>query len=526
MRNLFVFSVLVFIMACSGRNEMEKKPNILILFSDQHNKKVMGYEGHSDAITPNLNRLASESFVFDRAYCTTGICAPSRSSLMTGIYPRTLGILSNNERTNVMKEVQSMSTMLKNVGYKTYAFGKRHTALGVDAGWDINKSHLCGESPDDNYVTWIESQGYGEEFFLDWSAEFGKGSPCSEYSKKSQKTADLGTRLSALPEGYTMEAYTAKNTIEVINAHQNSDQPFLIWANFYRPHQPYTPLEKYMSMYDVSEWGEGTFAESGIKKPETFHEPIENLPPFLQAQRRGGNKVWNMDKAFGDEQLWRNYIGAYYALISEVDYHVGQIVKELENTGLKKETIIIYTSDHGDFVGSHGMVEKAAMGHNVYEDILQIPLIIHYPGQDEGQVRYDLVSQVDILPTILDIIGVEKPELTHPIQGISLHAAMKENSGLNRDFIVSESWSQATIITQDNKLGIMLDPTDRMKQFDYRSFGDMFFDRKDDPSEIDNLINDSRYESMIDELRKNYQQFEQQVPDTGKRQAIAQHRGD
>ncbi|MEQ9303823.1 MAG: sulfatase-like hydrolase/transferase, partial [Marinoscillum sp.] len=167
-----------------------------MLYADQHNKEAMGYEGHPDVFTPNLDRLAEDSYVFDRAYCTTGICAPSRSSMMTGLYPRTLGILSNSERTQVMKEVTSLPSMLQNVGYETYAFGKRHTSLAVDEGWDVHKSHLCDESPGDNYVTWVAQQGCGEEFAQDWAAEFGKGPSCSPQAHKSYPTADLGTRTS------------------------------------------------------------------------------------------------------------------------------------------------------------------------------------------------------------------------------------------------------------------------------------------------------------------------------------------
>lgn len=118
------------LLACENGTENlltnKQKPNVLILFSDQHNKKVAGFEGHSDVKTPHLDKLAAEGFVFDRAYCTTGICAPSRSSLMTGIYPRTLGVLSNNERTTVMDEVVSFPTILKKHGYKTYALSLIH----------------------------------------------------------------------------------------------------------------------------------------------------------------------------------------------------------------------------------------------------------------------------------------------------------------------------------------------------------------------------------------------------------------
>lgn len=273
-------------------------------------------------------------------------------------------------------------------------------------------------------------------------------------------------------------------------------------------------------MYDVSGWGKGTANGDKIMKPESFYEPTENLPPLLQSQRNGGNKVWNMDKAFQNEQLWRNYIGAYYALVTEIDFYIGEIIMALEKSGMKDETIIIYTSDHGDFVGNHGMVEKAAAGQNVYEDILNIPLIIRYPGQSQSERKYELVSQVDIMPTILEMIGIKADDFNHPIQGKSLHKLMKDNVGFNRDYIVSESWSQAAIITKDYKLGLMLDPTDFKRKFDYRDFGDMFFDRSNDPLEIKNGINDSQYKGQISLLKSYYNQFQESYPDIGKQQVI------
>jgi arylsulfatase A-like enzyme len=183
LRKSFLGMMILFPFILSGlplkkdSKEVQKKPNVLILFSDQHNKKVMGFEGHPDVITPNLDKLAKEAVVFDKAYCTTGICAPSRSSLMSGLYSRTLGLLSNGEKTTVMNEVVSLATVFKQNGYKTYAFGKRHTSQAVDSGWDVQQSHLCNETPGNSYTEWVEKNGYGKEFAGDWSAEFGKGSP-------------------------------------------------------------------------------------------------------------------------------------------------------------------------------------------------------------------------------------------------------------------------------------------------------------------------------------------------------------
>ena len=502
----------------------QKKPNVLILFSDQHNKDVMGFEGHPDVLTPNLDKLAKQSVVFDRAYCTTGICAPSRSSLLTGLYSRTMGLLSNGEKTSVINEVVSLATVFQQNNYKTYAFGKRHTTGAIDAGWDLQQSHLCEETPGNSYTEWVERNGYGKEFAADWAAEFGKGSSCSSFSGEKIPTGDLGTRISALPENMTMEAFTTQHTIQMIREQAKSNQPFFCWATFYRPHQPYTPLKKYMDMYDVSVWGEGRKHGSSIRKPSSLYESKENIPPMMQSIRDGGNKVWNVNKAFADEQLWRNHIGAYYALVTEVDHCVGEILQALDEAGIAEETIVIYTSDHGDFVGNHGMVEKAALCQNVYEDILNIPLIIRYPGnKQKGKRTAELVSLVDIYPMLVDLLGLKMPELKYPIQGQSFAATLTKGKPMKREYFVSESWSQATVITKDYKLGMMIDPTDAQRKFDYRSFGDQFFVRKSDSLEIDNQINNDVYKSEIEKLRNYYQDFITKVPDIGKREVILKH---
>ena len=499
----------------------KKKPNVIILFSDQHNKDVMGFEGHPDVLTPNLDKLAQQSVVFDRAYCTTGICAPSRSSFMTGIYPRTMGLLSNSEQSSVLNEVVSLASLFHQNNYNTYAFGKRHTTGAVDAGWDVQQSHLCDETPGNSYTEWVEKKGYGKEFAQDWAAEFGKGSNCSSYAGGKIPTADLGTRISALPENMTMEAFTTMLTVEMIKEQARSDKPFFCWSTFYRPHQPYTPLKKYMDMYDVSEWGDGKKNGSTIRKPASLYEPKENLPPMMQSIRNGDNKVWNVNKAFADEQIWRNHIGAYYALVTEVDHCVGEILKALDEAGITEETIIIYTSDHGDFVGNHGMVEKSALGQNVYEDILNVPLIIRYPGnKQKGKRNVELVSLVDIYPTLVELLGLKMPIMKYPVQGQSFAQALTKATPMKREYLVSENWSQATVITKDYKLGIMLDPTDYQRKFDYRSFGDQFFVRKSDSLEINNQIKDNAYKTEIEKLRAYYHDFTLKIPDTGKQEVI------
>lgn len=496
---------------------LKNKPNVILLFSDQHNKSVMGFEGHPDVITPNLDKLASQSTVFERAYCTVGISAPSRMSLMTGLYPRTLGLFSNEGHTSVTdKDAVSLATVFQNNGYDTFAFGKRHLEGVVDEGWTVKKDHLYKKG-ENTYVEWIEEQGYLHEFAIDWASEFGRGPNGSKEFNKKYSTADLGTRVSELPEGYTMEAWTAQNTIDMIRSRKNSDKPFFCWASFYRPHQPYNPQKKYLDLYDITSWGNGTRNGGSIKKPENFYHPIEFLPPALQDQRKGNNKVWNMDKAFNDEQLWRNYIGAYYALVTEIDYWIGQIIKTLEDEGIADETIIIYTSDHGDFVGNHGMVEKCAIGHNVYEDILNVPLIFKYPGKkSKSKKNYELVSLVDLYPTLVELLDLQLPDnMKYELQGESLVNVIFKDKPVKRKYLVSESWSQASVITERYKLGIWKDPTIVHPKNDYRDFGNMFFDYKKNRLEVENNYNDCKYKKKIKRLFDYYNEFVNSIPNIG-----------
>jgi arylsulfatase A-like enzyme len=319
----------------------------------------------------------------------------------------------------------------------------------------------------------------------------------------------------------TMEAFTTQLTVKMIKDNAKSNQPFFCWSTFYRPHQPYTPLKKYMDMYDVTAWGTGRINGSSISKPASLYEPKENIPPMMQSIRRGDNKVWNVDKAFADEENWRNYVGAYYALVTEIDHCVGEILKALEEAGIDDETIVIYTSDHGDFVGNHGMVEKAALGQNIYEDILNVPLIIRYPGNKQNGKRVaELVSLTDIYPTLIDLLGLKMPETKYPVQGQSIAKTLTKGKPVNREYIVSESWSQATVITREYKLGMMIDPTDAMRKFDFRSFGDQFFVRKSDSMEVQNQIKNEVYQAEIEKLRAYYQDFSAKISDVGKQEVI------
>ena len=251
----------------------KQKPNILLFFSDQHQADCLGFQNHPDVITPNLDKLAKSGAVCNRAYCQDGVCVPSRMSLMTGLYPRRLGILHNPDKSSVIDDVASLQSVLRDNGYYTAAFGKRHLKGSADLGWDYHRSHIKKESPGNSYGEWIEQQGYLDEFQRDWSAEFGGKYPI----------ADLGTRISKLSEDKTMEAFTASETVKLIREQKNRDKPFFCWCSFYRPHQPYNALKRFLDMYDYFKWGMGTAKGDAIKKPVTLNQSPDDLTPALKA---------------------------------------------------------------------------------------------------------------------------------------------------------------------------------------------------------------------------------------------------
>ncbi len=520
--SLAAFSVVAPI---GAKPKTTKKPNVILIFSDQHKADVFGYQGHADVKTPNLDAMAKAGVVFNRAYCQNAISAPSRMSMFTGLYPRTIGAMDNAPlTTDIVKNAVSLQAALQANGYDTYAFGKRHLDSGADKGWTNEKSHLANESLSENYVSWIEAQGLADEFGEDWAAEFGKYPDGNSKAGTKFPTAKMGTRTTRLPENMTMEAYSTELTLDVIRNHKKSDTPFFCFTSFYRPHQPYNPLPKYLSMYDITKWGKGTLQNDGLEMPESMHQPADELPPMLSALRKSKSGIWCLGLAAEDEQLYRNYIGSYYALVTEIDARVGDIFAELEKTGMAENTIVIYSSDHGDFVGGHGMIEKAAMGHNVYEETLQVPMMFFWKGKfPAGYENNDLVGLIDLYPTIMELTGSKKPQTNYNLQGISLAKTLTAKKRTNRKYMVSENYSQATVITKDYKLGVMLDPTAAAANRDYREFGNMLFERKSDKHEVKNRINSTALQPVIKKLTSYYAEFEKQISDEGKAEMVKNH---
>jgi arylsulfatase A-like enzyme len=258
--------------------------------------------------------------------------------------------------------------------------------------------------------------------------------------------------------------------------------------------------------------------------PESITEPLENLPPEMRSWRRNTRRPWNLGTAAKDHDLYRRYVAYYYALTSEVDACVGRVIDGLERMGLSENTIVIYTADHGDFVAAHGMVEKCALGHNVYEDTLRVPLIVSWPRHLlEGVVNKSLVELVDLYPTLIDLLDLKRPKEAPELPGISLLTSLVENKPTGRKYAISENWSQATVITERYKLGVWIDPgpIPKYERRDNRErFPDQLFDREKDPLELKSQIDDPKYASVRRQLQSYLEEWIASTPDTGRREFV------
>jgi arylsulfatase A-like enzyme len=223
-------------------------------------------------------------------------------------------------------------------------------------------------------------------------------------------------------------------------------------------------------------------------------------------------------KAALNPDLYRRYIAYYYAQVSEVDDGIGQVLRCLDELGLRDNTIVVYASDHGDFIGRHGMVEKCAVGHNVYEETLHVPLIISWPRHFQANGSCEsLVELVDLYPTLMELAGVTRPAGTPRLAGHSLVRTLKEGKPTGRPYAFSENWSQTTVIGERYKLGVWQDPGPAYPKRDWRGkTPDQLYDRVNDPGEVHNLCGAPEVAAVEKELREALAAWQEQTSDAGK----------
>jgi arylsulfatase A-like enzyme len=438
------------------------QPNILFIFSDDHAPKTISSYGPSLIKTPNIDRIAEKGVIFRNCFVTNSVCTPSRAVLLSGTYNAVNGVrvFGNNfdgSQTTFQK-------ILQQAGYETAIMGK----------W-----HLGSEPTGFDYYNISEYGTYYDPRLKSSEDEWVKG---------------MGGKKT---EGYFTDILTdiAINWLKK----RKQDKPFCLMVHHKAPHGPYRHPEKY----------DPVLADVDVPKPKTFHDDFTGKNPWLANNDCGWSKLQYIKPGhFAEpvpeeielgtlaykEYAYQHVIKGYHRMVKSLDENIGILLDYLNTSGLDKNTIVIYSSDNGYFLGEHGMFNKQWM----YEESIKVPLIMNFPRKNyRGKVIDELVSILDFAPTFLDYAHAEIPP---EFQGMSLRPLVEnKNKGKWRKsffyhyyemFDVPEHW------------GIR---TDRYKLICFPEEEDSYFwklyDLELDPGEMQNQVNNPVYASVIDSLK-------------------------
>ncbi len=450
------------------------KPNLLFLQTDQHRYDTMAAYGNHRFRVPVMNRLASESVVFDRCYVSQPICTPSRATLMTGLWPHQHGCIDNN--IPLSPSIPTLPERLNDPDYRTGFFGKWH--LGDE---------LFAQRGFQEWVT-VED-GYNEHFSA--GRDHAKRSDYHHFLIRAGYEPDDGEIFSRLfsvqrPIEQCKPAFIASRAAHFILRHRSD--PWMLNVSFLEPHRPYEgPLNDLHS------------AEEAPMPPNFPGLPVEKEPRIYERSRQSSrSKGYDISDPAVIQRLNRNYAG----LCAQVDQALGEVLWALEVSGQADNTIIALTADHGEMMGAHTLLAKFVM----YEESIRVPFLLRAPFlQSQGMHVTQPVSNVSIIPTLLDLLGHADSE---SLPGESLCVVCR-GEPLREDHVFSEWFSPA-----DGIEGRTVISPDGWKLALYSGDNSLLFDRRRDPLEMNNLYYRDQSQSVIAALRKRMEKWQRRVEDS------------
>lgn len=512
-----------------------RRPNVLFIIADQLRADHLGFGGNGVVKTPHLDALAAKSIVFENATVANPTCMPNRASLMTGRWPSVHGTRCNGITLDPL--TQTLPGSLAAGGYRTVGVGKLHhqnmgwefephqaeeirttdpmmldQGLGdarrqaLPQGWDqwenreahdqrfiglpadyYGYQHVDliighGDRPGGHYVHWARERGVDPETL---------GGPAHS---PSQYVGWDQVYQTAIPAEVHPTSYVSEKAIEHLKDAAGQDQPFFMFVSFPDPHHPFSPPEGYADLYDPGD----------LPLPLGFDQDHSASPAHVRTmvQRRGQpNADPTMTWAATEEQ-YRHAAAAQYGLITMMDEHIGRILEELDRQGLAEDTIVVFTSDHGDLFGDHGLMLK----HFVhYRAVTNVPLVVHVPGTPPLRTGA-LVSSADVAPTLLELTG---SECYRGIQGRSLVPLLRGGTEQHREVLLVEEEQpfgleglpgpvrMRTVITSEGRLTRYFG-TDVAELYDHRADPGELLNRAGDPAFAG--LEDRLLRTMLDEM--------------------------
>ncbi|UJF33798.1 sulfatase family protein [Paenibacillus hexagrammi] len=492
-----------------------KSPNILLITSDQQHWNTLG-AFNKEIQTPNLDRLIREGTTFTRAYCPNPTCTPSRSSMITGMYPSQHGAWTLG--TKLLEDRHTVGEDFGAAGYRTTLVGKAHfqplksteeypsleayptlqdldfwkTFHGPFYGFDhveLARNHTNESHVGQHYALWMEQQGCTNwrDYFL---PPTGTMDPSLTYKWP-------------IPEKYHYNTWIAERTNALLAEYQASEEPFFMWASFFDPHPEYLAPEPWDTMYDPDSLTIPSMVlGEHDQNPPHFGKTQEEHPDFSDLAETGfgihGYRSHHYyeygDKFRLTDDDKKKLVAVYYGMISMMDKYIGKILDRLEELGLADNTIVVFTTDHGHFFGQHGLQAKGGFH---YEDLIKLPFIVKYPGHvPAGKVSDSIQSLVDLAPTFLSFCGIPIP---HSMTGVDQREVWTGSKDQARDHAICEFRHEPTTIHQKT----YVDERYKITVYYNQTYGEIF-DLQEDPGELRNLWNDPEHAALKSQLLLKY----------------------
>lgn len=465
--------------------------NILFILTDQQRKDSLGCYGNPVVRTPNLDRLAAQGVQFQRNYVANPICMPSRMSIFTGMFPRNHGVWTNGLLQE--HERRTMATELSDLGYQTANFGKIHfqpygaasdsgsmesLAFWKQAGdeynwngpyWGFEHVELTvgHTAPVSHYGTWFRDRGGTPEMLVLRSACGAK---------------DSGVR--ELPPELHDSAFVAERTCRFLTEERDKSRPFFMVASFPDPHHPFNPPKEHAKRYPHDN------VVDPVGGPEDLAtRPAHYWDHYCGLWDRSGVRAEDEPIVVSTEQR-NERIALTYAMVDLIDQSIGRILDTLERENLIEDTIIVFTSDHGELLGDHGLWYK---GPFFYEGLVNVPLLITARGMLDPFVSSELISHVDLFPTLFDLLDLPVPDY---VNGVSQKKHLLEPGFTVRNRCLIEYRNGFGANDCSTKAVVMKD----WKYVRYQTGDCELTDLRNDPQETKNVAALPEYRSRLNEM--------------------------
>ncbi len=492
------------------------RPNILFIMTDQHRLDAMGAYGNRVIRTPNLDKLASQGMRFTHYYIAAFPCSPSRASILTGRYAERHGVIQNNIKLD--ENIPTLGTELSRAGYRTAWVGKWH----LGGPWKYEPPEQPGTEPRLVRIKRppgerMPQNGFQEgtnpgRDYIAYLRRLGLEEPRPGKKVRGGHHTVIENGHSVIPAEHHVEAFLTDAAIGWLERYSQLQQRFCLCVSYLGPHRPMTPPQPWDRMYDPDKLPlPPTVHDPMIRAPRTHREFVwrmygRDLAKDRQRLKRAivfEGEMWDLlDRPKWTDREFRELMAHYYGYISYIDQQIGRLLHALDSLGLAENTIVVYTTDHGEFMGGHGCIFK---GYMMYDDLVRAPLMVRWPGHvPEGKVSDALVSSVDLMPTLLDLAGVAAPA---GADGRSFRSLLLGRSSVHRDAIFSAFTAKPIqtrmIRTQRWKYCLNFRPRQR----------DELYDLQADPNEMNNLSGLPDYEAVERKLRRRVLEHMQQIGD-------------